>query len=114
MMLIAVPEGREQSEPDRRSAAYQRIVRWWDDLAGSGKIVGGHELEPSSTATTVRLDENGGATVVDGPFVEAKEMLGGYAILDVGDLDAALAIASSWPGAPAVLEIRPLVRGEGG
>ena len=48
-------------------------------------------------------------TVTDGPFVEAKEMVGGYAILDVADLDEAIALVSDWPSS-ATLEIRPLVR----
>ena len=68
----------------------------------------GHQLQPASTATTVRLDREGRASVTDGPFIEGKEIVGGYAILDVGDLDAALAVASSWP-APDVLEVRTIV-----
>jgi hypothetical protein len=51
--------------------------------------------------------------VTDGPFVEGKEMVGGYAIVDVPDLDAAIRLASSWP-APDTLEIRPLVTGDMG
>ncbi|MDQ2689608.1 MAG: YciI family protein, partial [Chloroflexota bacterium] len=73
-----------------------------------GRIVAGHELQPSSTATTVRIGPDGGATVTDGPFVEGKEVVGGFAILDVADLDEALAIASSWP-VPDTIEIRPIV-----
>ena len=52
-------------------------------------------------------------TVTDGPFVEGKEMIGGYGVIDVPDLDAAIRLASSWP-APDTLEIRPLVAGEMG
>ena len=47
-------------------------------------------------------------TVTDGPFLEAKEVVGGYGIIDVEDLDAAIALASGWP-APDTIEIRPLI-----
>jgi hypothetical protein len=68
--------------------------------------VGGERLQPSSRATTVRLD-GGAASIVDGPFAETKETIGGYAIVEVPDLDAALEMAKSWPASPAV-EIRPI------
>ena len=91
-----------------REALYGRIGEWWDEQQRAGRILGGHELEPSSTATTVRIGHDGSATVTDGPFVEGKEAIGGYGILDVADLDEALGVASTWP-APDVLEIRPIV-----
>jgi hypothetical protein len=109
LMLIAGDEAAWEAQTDaERTASYARVVAWWRAQADAGRIVGGHELQPSSTATTVRLDRDGRATVVDGPFVEAKEMLGGYAVLDVPDLDAAIALASSWPE-PDTLEVRPIV-----
>jgi hypothetical protein len=109
MMLIA---GREDGMPrstDEEQATYARIGAWWNEHAAAGRIVEGHELEPSSTATTVRIDPDGATTVTDGPFVEGKEMVGGYGILEVPDLDAALALASSWPGTATTLEIRPVI-----
>ena len=113
IMLIAGEEAAEASgSGEERQAAYQRVEQWWNDLTASGKIVAGHELQPSSTATTVRVGADGSSTVTDGPFVEAKEMVGGYGILDVADLDEALSIASTWPG-QATLEIRPIVTREG-
>ena len=109
MVLIAGPEDPPGSTSPERSAAYDRILRWWEEQSSSGKVIEGYELQPSLTATTVRRDEAGNVTVTDGPFVEAKEMVGGYAILDVADLDEAIALVSDWPSA-ATLEIRPLVR----
>jgi hypothetical protein len=110
MMLIAGSEeawaGRSEKE---LSALYARIGEWWGEQAAAGRIVEGHELQPSDTATSVRIGPNGGATVTDGPFMEGKEMVGGYGILDVADLDEALAVASSWPTPDDVLEIRPIV-----
>lgn len=109
MMLIA---GSEElwSGPDveEREALYARIGTWWDEHAKAGRIIEGHELQPSATATTVRISPDGSTTVTDGPFIDSKEVVGGYGILDVADLDEALAVASTWP-APDVIEVRPLV-----
>jgi hypothetical protein len=109
MMLIAGSEDAWAGMSDAESQAlYRRIGEWWRERVAAGHIVDGHELEPSSTATTVRVDTRGSATVTDGPFMEGKEIVAGYAILDVPDLDAAISLASSWPVAEA-LEIRPIV-----
>jgi hypothetical protein len=109
MMLIAGSEDEEARGPEaERAAVYERIRAWWGEHAAAGRIVEGYELQPSATATTVRVDPDGRATVTDGPFVEAKEMVGGYGILEVANLDEALAIASTWPGS-AALEIRPIL-----
>ncbi len=109
MMLIADREDGMARSTTKEQATYARIQGWWNEHAAAGRIIEGHELQPSSTATTVRIAPDGGTTVTDGPFVEGKEMVGGYGILDVPDLDAALAVASSWPGTATSLEIRPIV-----
>jgi hypothetical protein len=109
MMLIADAEDGMARSTEAEQATYGRIQAWWNDHAVAGRIIEGHELQPSSTATTVRIGADGGSTVTDGPFAEGKEMVGGYGILEVPDLDAALALASSWPGAATTLEIRPIV-----
>lgn len=110
MMLIVADEAAEADvPPDDREALYARIFAWWNEHAAAGRIVDGHELQPTSTATTVRIGRDGRTTISDGPFVEAKESIGGYGILDVADLDEALALASSWPGRSTTLEIRPIV-----
>ncbi len=109
MMLIADAEDGMARSTEAEQATYGRIQAWWNDHAAAGRIIEGHELQPSSTATTVRIGPDGGSTVTDGPFAEGKEMVGGYGILEVPDLDAALALASSWPGAATTLEIRPIV-----
>jgi hypothetical protein len=91
-----------------QGALYEKVKAWWDEHARAGEILDGHELQPGSTATTIRRSPSGEVTVTDGPFVEGKEMVAGYGLLDVPDLDAAIRLASSWP-APDVLEIRPIV-----
>ena len=90
-----------------REAAYARVGEWFEKYGQAGKIVGGEELQSPTTATTVRFN-NGKVTVTDGPFIESKEVFGGYAIVDVKDLDEALEMAKSWPGGQMV-EVRPLV-----
>lgn len=78
-------------------------------LAQSGAMVGGNGLQPPETATTLRI-ANGARHVVDGPFADTKEALGGYVVIEVADLDAALEWASR---APCVeggsVEIRPVM-----
>jgi hypothetical protein len=110
MMLIAGSEESWASRSDEENAAlYERIGAWWGEQSAAGRIVEGHELEPSSTATSVRIEASGSPTITDGPFAEGKEMVGGYGILDVPDLDAALKVASEWPVPGDVLEVRPIV-----
>jgi hypothetical protein len=112
MVLIAGPEDRPGENEADRAAAYQRILAWWGEQSATGKILDGAELQPSETATTVRRDATGNVTVTDGPFIEAKEVVGGYALIDVADLDEAIALVSGWPSS-ASLEIRPLVNQDG-
>jgi hypothetical protein len=71
-------------------------------------MAGGAELAPTTTATTVRF-ERGGVRIVDGPFAEVREQLGGFYLIDVDDLDEALDWARRMPGmAGGGVEVRPL------
>ena len=97
--------GMSQAE---QGEMYQRIAAWWDERVSEGQILSGHQLQSADTATTIHRDLDGNVNVTDGPFIEGKEVVGGYAIIDVPDLDAAIRLASSWP-APDTLEIRPVV-----
>ena len=109
MLLIAGAEdGWDHMSEAEQADVYARVKVWWGEHSASGEILEGSELQPASTATTVRRSASGEVTITDGPFVEAKEMVAGYGILDVPDLDAAIRVASSWPG-PETLEIRPLL-----
>ena len=108
MVLIAGDEAARGEDDASRAAVYERIRAWWNEHAARGEILDGHELQGVETATTVRRGADGDVTVTDGPFLEAKETVGGYAIIDVPDLDAAIALVSGWPG-QAALEIRPVV-----
>ena len=90
-------------EPERERA-YGRVQQWFADH--HDKITHHRHLMPPDSATTVRLD-SGEPLITDGPFVEGKEVVSGYAEIDVADLDEALRLARSWPACP-IVEIRPV------
>jgi hypothetical protein len=79
-------------------------------IGQSTGVIGGDQLQPVETATTVRV-EDGQTLLTDGPFVDAKEHLGGYFVVAADDLDAALEIAARIPAARmgGAVEVRPLV-----
>ena len=80
-----------------------------DDIRKSGHYVGGEALQPTQTATTVRV-RNGKVSTTDGPFAETKEQLGGYYLIDAKDLNDAIQIASRIPGAKlGSVEVRPIM-----
>ena len=89
---------------DERQASYEQVAQWFARHAA--QITHHGHLQPAHTATTMRLD-GPEPILTDGPFVEGKEVVSGYAEVEVADLDEALAIARSWPACP-IVEIRPL------
>ena len=90
-------------DESERERAYARVRQWFAD--NQDKITHQVKLMLPDTATTVRLDR-GEPLVTDGPFVEGKEIVSGFAEIEVADLDEALRMATSWPACP-VVEIRP-------
>jgi hypothetical protein len=72
-------------------------------------IAGGNALQPTTTATSIRPDGTDGFTVTDGPFVETKEALGGYYVVEASDLDEAIALAKQIPVVSGGLEVRPIM-----
>lgn len=91
--------------PADRDRAYELVGQWFADHAN--KIRGGSKLQPPHSATTVRMEGGGEPVVIDGPFVEGKEVVSGYAEVEAADLDEVLRMAKTWPGCP-VVEVRPL------
>ena len=80
-----------------------------ESIAKSGHYKGGNALQPTHTATTVRV-RNGKRQTTDGPFAETREQLGGYYLVDAKDLDEATAIAARIPGAlTGSIEVRPIM-----
>lgn len=107
LMFTSRPEDDANVDPETGQAVYKRIYQWFQDNADQ-LVDGGAELLGAETATTVKT----GGVVVDGPFNEAKEVIGGFALIDVPDMDAAVALAKTWPSLefPGVaVEIRPMV-----
>ncbi len=108
LMFVDTPEFTKEVEamsPTELEQAYQRVNQWFADHAA--KITNrSAKLQGAAAATTVRL--NGGEPVTtDGPFMEGKEVISGFVVIDVADLDEALRMVRTWPACP-VVEIRPV------
>jgi len=86
-------------------AAY---TAYTEAMKKAGVYIGGNRLKPTASATTVRAPD-GKTSVVDGPFAETKEQLGGYYMIEAPDLDSALSWAARCPGAAhGAIEVRPI------
>ncbi|HEX5478487.1 MAG TPA: YciI family protein [Dehalococcoidia bacterium] len=110
MMIIAQDEAALQDVPQEQ---FGKVYAWWQASQQSGRLKAGvgHRLQPSSTAKTVSIAANGTApSVTDGPFIEAKEVVGGYGIIVAATLEDAVKFASEWPGSgPVKIEVRPVM-----
>jgi hypothetical protein len=96
MLLIYGDAEQWNSMPAEQSEAHMAAHGTFQATAGSA-LVDGAQLEAPPTATTVRSDGDGGVTITDGPFLETKEVIAGFCIIEASDLDAALAIAKTNP-----------------
>jgi hypothetical protein len=76
--------------------------------ANGAAISGGNALRSTESATSIRRDPSGELTVTDGPFIETKEALGGYYLIEAADLDEAIAIAKQVPTRAGGVEVRPI------
>ena len=107
--------GNEQTWATMSAQDRQRIVAGhaaFSAKAGTA-VLGGEELEPGGMTTSLRAGANGRPTVTDGPFLESKEVIGGYYLIDVPDLDEAIALAGLLPEVTddhSGVEIRPVVQ----
>lgn len=98
-----------RTDPDRAADYWAGWQAYIAALTESGVMTGAGGLEPPSAATTVRL-RDGQRVVHDGPYADTKEQLGGYFVIDVPDLDAALEWAARCPSAASgSVEVRPLM-----
>ncbi len=99
----------KRTDPAAADAYWGSWTAYSKALAEAGVMVGGNGLQPYQTGTTLRL-QNGKRHVQDGPYADSKEQLGGYFILEVPDLDAALDWAARCPAAPnGAIELRPVL-----
>jgi hypothetical protein len=94
-----------QATPDVLDGVMQAHNRFAEQVTGLGaKVLAGNALQPTSTATTIRND-----VVTDGPFIESKEALGGYYLIEANDLDQALAVGKLCPASGGGVEVRPIM-----
>ncbi len=106
LLLIYGPESESEDFSPETMEAYNAF---WEHVSARGALKAGEALHPASTATTVRV-RDGKTVTTDGPFAETKEILGGFYIVDVADLDEALGYAAMIPGAKTgSVEVRPIV-----
>ncbi|HSJ54503.1 MAG TPA: YciI family protein [Anaerolineae bacterium] len=109
LCLIYYDEKKLDGLPEaERLAMYREAYAHYDDLVNRGHGLGGEPLESVEAATTVRV-QGGKTSITDGPYMETKEQLGGFILLEARDLDEAIALAATIP--PARLggvEVRPI------
>ena len=109
MLIIYQKEG-DAAQQDQAAMAKvrQEYTAFTDGVKRRGQFVAGHGLKPGSTATTVQV-RDGKTLTTDGPFAETREQLAGYYVVEAGDLDEAIGLAESIPGARfGSVEIRPV------
>jgi hypothetical protein len=119
VMLICGEESSWYDQPDSEAdAAMAEIGAWMGKVEADGHLAsGGYELDSSRKAKSVTRGPDGAPLVYDGPYLELKEVIGGFIVLIADDIDQAVAIASGWPGIARFgdrVEVRPvMVREEG-
>ena len=108
LMLYARESGWSELTQAQQEQAMGAYNAYTEALKNASVLTGVNRLQPASTATTVRV-ANGKSQVLDGLYADSKEQLGGYYIIDVPDLDAAISWAARCPGAShGVVEVRPV------
>lgn len=114
MFYLTQTEFDARTDPTRRDAFWGSFMPYLIAVQGAGIFAGGAGLEPPDAATTIRII-NGKRLVQDGPFADTKEQLGGYFLIDVPDLDAALEWAARYPAGPGgAVEVRPAMKESAG
>ena len=107
LLSVHMVDGTPMPEPDVIQRMYKQVDVFNQKLQDQGSWVFGGGLHPADTATVVRV-QDGEVLTSDGPFAESKEQLGGFWIIDVPDLDAALALAAEGAAAcEGPVEVRP-------
>ena len=109
LLIYGDQNGWQSRTEEENNQLMQDYYQFTEDLQKSGSMVGGDALEPTQTATTVRV-RNDETLTTDGPFAETKEQLGGFYALECKDLDEALAWAAKIPEAKyGAVEVRPVI-----
>jgi hypothetical protein len=106
MLIMDTPAEPAPQSPEY-GAWFAEVGAWYEKWGATGKLEGGHQLQPPATAKTVRS-----TGVTDGPFIETKEALGGYSVLDADSIEEAVEVAKTWPGVDRgwiTIELRPVI-----
>jgi hypothetical protein len=108
VMLILNTEAADKLTAEEQQAWSSEVMAWYEKVGSSGKMPdSGAQLQPANTARTVRA-----SGVTDGPFMETKEVLGGYSLLETDTFDEAVEITRTWPGVDrglVTIELRPII-----
>ena len=109
LLLIYSNESADQNATQEQQAAImEEYNKFTADASAAGAMLAGEALQPTSTATTVRV-RDGKTSTTDGPFAETKEQLGGYYLVNAKDLNDAIQWAARIPGAKwGSIEVRPI------
>ena len=108
LLLIYTPEATQPPSPDAMQEEMTAYAAFTADITERGLMRAGEALEPTSTATTVRV-QDGRTVTTDGPYAETKEALGGFYLVDARDLDEAIELAARIPAAKrGAIEVRPI------
>jgi hypothetical protein len=109
LLIYGDPAARERLSDEERGQMMEAYGSFTQELRDSGAMIAGDALEPTETATTVRV-QNDETLTTYGPFAETKEQLGGYYLIEAGSLDDAIEWAAKIPGARhGSVEVRPLM-----
>ena len=110
LLLIYENEGAWASMPEaEQGQVFGEYMSYTQDIARSGNLLHGEALQPTATATSVRV-KDGKTLTTDGPFAETREQLGGFYLVEASDADEAVALAARIPGAKTgTIEVRPIM-----
>ena len=110
LCLIYGDESSRRTMPkEQMDTMMKEYGAFTEDIKRSGQYIGGEPLQPTQTATTVRIRQ-GKISTTDGPFAETKEQLGGYYLINAKDLNEAIQVAARIPGARiGSVEVRPIM-----
>src|SRR5213079_2744474 len=109
LLIYGAGDSWQELTPEQQQQIGAEYFTFTEELRAAGKMVAGDALQPTSTATSVRV-RDGETLTTDGPFAETKEVLGGYYLIDAENLDAAVELAARIPAARmgGAVEVRPL------
>ena len=112
LCLICAEKVMEQMTADDAEKHYQEYAEFTEEIRRRGHYLGCNRMLPPAAATTIRV-RNGKVSATDGPWVETKEQLGGYYLIEARDLNEAIRVAAKIPGAArGCVEIRPVAEDE--